>query len=756
LKYINIEYVDSFLQSMNKKTRLNKVIKLLSMYRDALDFFIEDELKNDEMALIEKGVENQGNDKLMNTKKQKKKKNKKKINKNKKKYAMNLDTSFFVVFNVLDNIDVMFYNIMNEGNLKMRVLDIEKIKSNEIFIEEEKGSKKKNKTNDNKNNDDDNNKNNDDNNNLNENHHNNMEDTYDLNNMVNYKHIKKYKPLIIYFFNNLAENMKKIKNNDIYRGILKILKKKEILRWVVILNYGKIFLKKICKLFVVSTNSDIYFFLYILIENIFQLYNERKKIIFMNLCNIKKDKEEEEDIKKTYNMERIIYQIYQNFFQSYILHYGLYYNDILHINHRNFKENCLLELFTYLSHDVAYTIVFRYMQIIIQKIREQYNKTYTSEKKNKKKYIHENNNNNKKNKKEKKYLNDDDNNNNNKCKGILHLNNFHIHSSYMMLLIKLLSKIIKVYDNLHSLIYGVTLLIISILKTKINNMKYIPINLQLITILIRTMEDQKKYIPLFSYISSIINGLKSYKHIRTITKNQNIRNEIENFDINTSLEINENLLCDFQISHQVYDKIYVVLYDYLGLMVCHISFPEFFVAIESYFKKYYVECQIQTFKNKLKNLLTHAKNSIQIIINKRKNVNIYNIYDQFMFFQKDNLPLYTQRQIVLENYENSYLNKIKAKLSGLQHIKNKNNESDNEQNTNHNNKQKKNFKKKDRKRKAQKENLKDHTQANHHINKKKKNINENINKSKNKNINHSTELPTEDNVQDFSMSSDEE
>lgn len=470
----------------------------------------------------------------------------------------------------------------------------------------------------------------------------------------------------------------------------------------------------------------------------------------MNLCNISKDKKEEEDIKKTYNMERIIYRIYQNFFQSYILHYGLYYNDILQINHRNFKENCLLELFTYLSHDVAYTIVFRYIQIIIQKIREENNKTFRLEK-NKKKDTDENN------KKEKKYFNHE----NNKNKGILHLKNFHIHSNYMMLLIKLLTKIIKIYDNLHNLIYGVTILIISILKSKINHMKYIPINLQLITLLIRTMEHQKKYIPLFSYISCIINGLKSYKHIRTITKNQTIRNEIENFDINTSLEINESLLCDFQISHQIYDKIHIVLYDYLGLMVCHISFPEFFVAIESYFKKYYAECQIQTFKNKIKNLLTHAKNSIQIILNKRKNINIYNIYDQFMFFQKDNLPLYTQRQIVLENYENSYLNKIKAKLSGLQHIKNQNNQNDDaygyhhhsrDQDTNHNNKEIKNFKNKDRKRKAQKENLKEDSQTNHHINKKKKNKN----KNKNTNINQSTKLPTEDNVEDFSMSSDEQ
>lgn len=161
--------------------------------------------------------------------------------------------------------------------------------------------------------------------NINNNHRNNIQDdTYDLNNMLNYIHIKKYKPLIIYFFNNLAQNLKKMKNNDIYTGILKILKKKEILRWVVILDYGKIFLKKICKLFVVSTNSDIYFFHYILIQNIFQLYNERKKIIFMNLCNISKDKKEEEDIKKTYNMERIIYRIYQNFFQSYIFYIMVY------------------------------------------------------------------------------------------------------------------------------------------------------------------------------------------------------------------------------------------------------------------------------------------------------------------------------------------------------------------------------------------------------------------------------------------------
>ncbi|CRG95111.1 conserved Plasmodium protein, unknown function [Plasmodium gallinaceum] len=664
-KLINIEYVNKYLNSINKKTRLNKLVKLLSFYKDALDLFNVDEVDS-ELPKIETPNKIQ--------------KKKKKIKKKRNKYSMNLDTSLFIVFNVLYNINTLFYNITNDGNLKMKIWKIESIKKNELFEDKQENIK---------------------NNNL-------SSDNYDLENIYKYKNIQKYKPIIVYFFKTLLLKIKNLNNNDLLLGILKIIKNKEILRWIIIFSYGKQFLKKICKFFIISKNNDAYFFLFILIQNMFQLYNEKKRTIFNNLS--KSEYEEENEIKKTFDMEKTIFEIYQSFFQSYLIHYGTNYN-ITHLNHMNFKENCLIELFTYLSHDVAYIIAFRYIQIIIQKIREQFKTFYEEKKTNKKKDD------------QKKV-----------SKNIMNLKKFHLHSSYMILLIRFLTKIINLCDNLDILTYGITILIISILKTKINNMKFIPINLQFINILIRIMENKKKYIPLFSYFSCILNGLKSYKHIRSVSKNQAVRMSIENFDINTSIEIDEKLINDFSIPHQIYDKIYVLLYDYIGLMANHVSFPEFFVVIESYLKKYYSECEIYVFKSRIKNLLVQAKSSIDIILNKRKNINIYNVHDKMTHFQNENFPLSSQRLIVLQNYENNYLKKIEARLSGINNIKNNEEENSEIEKINDKKKNKKSIKKKREALKAV----------------------DDGNRKKIKKIKDSMILSNNDNLEDFSLSSEEE
>ncbi|SBS85921.1 nucleolar complex protein 2, putative [Plasmodium ovale curtisi] len=625
-KVIDIEYVENCLNSICKKARLNKVVKLLSIFSDALSLFTTDDV-DDELHKIADSKE--GN------KEKKKKRTKKK--KNKKKYIMNLDTSLFAIFNVLHNLDTIFYNCTNDEELSVNVCSIDSIRSKEMFSKESCNSKFLNNPSD---------------------------SIYDLENIHNYKHIQIYKSLIKYFFHNVEAQIRKIKNTDICSGIIRVLKRKENLRWIISFNYGKIFLKRMGKFFIISKKNDVYFFLYILIQNMFQLLNEKKRIIFSNLSKVKRE-EEHEQIKKTYNMEKLIFEIYQNLFQTYLFHYGDIYNKYIieNCNHMHFKENCLIELFAYLSHDVAYTIAFRYVQLIIHKIREEFKIMYEEKKKNKN---NEKCNNKGKQQRKNERENKEIRGNNNNA---FDLKKFQLHSSYMMLLIKFLIRIIKQCNNLDVLTYGLTMLIIGILKTKINFMRYIPFNLQLINFLIRIMEDKKKFIPLFCYISSILNGLKSYKLVRHVSKKQAIRLTIENFDINTTLEIDEKLISDFSIAHQIYDKIYVILFDYIGLMANHISFPEFFFAIETYFKKYCIECGMYSFKSQIKDLIMHSKSTIDIILNKRKSLNIYSVKDCINHFESEELPLFTKRLLVMEKYENKYLTNMKARLSGLQNIK---------------------------------------------------------------------------------------
>ncbi|ETB62699.1 hypothetical protein YYC_00392 [Plasmodium yoelii 17X] len=702
-RIIDINYVHNFLESINKKVRLNKVVKLLAIFEDALNLYHIEEI-DDEYS--KKGTNNNneqnddGNNEENKTMK-KKKRNKKGDNNKKINFRMNVDTSIYIIFNVLYNINNIFYNIMNDGNLNINIISINDIKDNKIVESEyEKNEKDMNKS----------------------------DIIYDLENMNKYKNINRYKPCIIFFFNKIIVQLNKLKScNDIFLSILKIIKRKEILRWAVILKYGKTFLKKISYLFIFSKKSEIYFLLYILIQNMFQLYNERKRILFTNLSKTKYE-DENIQIKNTYYMEKLLYGIYQHIFLTYLIHYGSKLDNIINWNDIHFKENCLVELFTYLSHDVAYNIAFRYIQLIIQKIREEFKIIYDEKGNDKSK---EN-----KNKLEK----------NNKSK-YLYLEKLRLHTPQMIIILKFLMRVTKQCDNLNILTYGLTTLIIGILKMKINNMRYLPFNLQLINFLIRIMEDKKKYIPLFSYLACILNGLKNYKNNKNnknILKDQKTRLLIENFDINSNIQIDEKLISDFSISYQIYDKIYVILFDYIGLIVNHISFPEFFFAIENFLKKYYIECQVPTFKSQIKKLLTHAKNSIDFILNKRKYINIYTIHDKMTYFENEKLPLSIQRRIILENYENSYSEKIKAKLSGIENIKNAGSDDDDNTDLESKHKEKKSKKNKKNKNKNKKD-------------KKKTNNNNDDNNDpgvkENGNLNA---LPKEDKVEEFSLSSEDE
>ncbi|KMZ98322.1 hypothetical protein PVNG_03463 [Plasmodium vivax North Korean] len=678
-KPIDMAYVEAYLNSVSKKTRLSKVVKLLSMFRDALNMFVDDEVEDGMPGKGEVADEaDQGEKQKKGSKGGKKRGSKRGTkggdNRSKTKYSMDVDTSIFTVFNVLYNVDALFYNITNEGSRALRVWKLESIKNNEMYQEESSphgGSTPQGDTTP-------------------------QEGTtpqdcnlegaknaetpqslHILQSMPNYKHLEKYKLLIVHFFKQLLARLQKLSNSDVCTGVIKILKKKNILRWIVILNMGKIFLKKICTMFILSKKNDVYFFLFLLIQNMVQLYNEKKKIIYNNSVGSLKHKEKEE-IKKTYQLEKLLFEVYQNLMQRYLIHYGSNYQNVSLLNHMKFKENCLIELFTLLSHDVAYTITFRYIQTVMQKIREGFKVTYEDGKKGD---LHTGDEQLKgRSHKAAKKKNTQAGKKKNAPKvNLIDFKTFHLHSSYMMLLLRFLIKIIKLCHNLDVLTYGLTVLIIAILKTKINNMKYIPVNLQLIHMLIRIMEDKKKYIPLFSYFTCILNGLKSYQHVRTISKNQQIRLTIEDFDINTSLEIDEKLISDFSIAHQVYEKVYVLLCDYVGLMVHHISFPEFFFAIDSFLKKYFSECKVHAFKMKIKNLLVLAKNSIEIIQKKRKNRNIYTMHDKMNFFGNDILPLSGHRLAVLESYENACLVKLKARISGLENIKHSSDGEDEEE-----------------------------------------------------------------------------
>ncbi|CXJ02550.1 nucleolar complex protein 2, putative [Plasmodium berghei] len=700
---IDINYVHNFLESINKKVRLNKVVKLLAIFEDALNLYHIEEI-DDGYSKMKTNNSNEQNDNANNEENKtmkKKKRNKKGDNNKKRNFRMNVDTSVYIIFNVLYNINNIFYNIMNDGNLNINIISLNDIKNNKIVESEyENNEKDMNKS----------------------------DIIYDLENMSKYKHINRYTPCIIYFFNKIIVQLNKLKNcNDIFLSILKIIKRKENLRWVVILNYGKIFLKKISHLFIFSKKSEIYFLLYILIQNMFQLYNERKRIIFTNLSKTKYE-DENNQIKNTYDMEKLLYGIYQHIFQTYLTHYGPKSDNIINWNHIHFKENCLVELFTYLSHDVAYNIAFRYIQLIIQKIREEF-KIVFDEKRNEK--CKE-----KKNKLEK----------NIKTK-YLYLEQLRLHTPQMIIILKFLMKVTKQCDNLNILTYGLTTLIIGILKMKINNMRYLPFNLQLINFLIRIMEDKKKYIPLFSYLACILNGLKNYKNNKNVSKDQKTRLVIENFDINSNVQIDEKLISDFSISYQIYDKIYVILFDYIGLIANHISFPEFFFAIENFFKKYYLECQVPTFKSQIKKLLTHAKSSIDFILNKRKYINIYTIHDKMTYFENEKLPLSTQRLTILENYENSYLEKIKAKLSGMENIKNADSDDDNNSDLEKEQKEKKTKKNKNKKNKKNKKTGKNNNGDN------KNDDNNDPGVEKNGNLNA---LSKEDKVEEFSLSSEDE
>ncbi|KEG04977.1 nucleolar complex protein 2, putative [Plasmodium vinckei vinckei] len=691
-KTIDIDFVHNFLESINKKVRLNKVLKLLAIFEDALNLYHIEEV-DDGYSKMEKNNEKNDNINNEDNKTMKKKNRNKKGEHNKKRnFRMNVDTSVYIIFNVLYNINNIFYNFMNDGNLNINVISLDDIKNNKIIESEfEKNEKDMNKP----------------------------DMIYDLENMSKYKHINRYRPCIIYFFNKIMFQLNKLKNcNDIFLSILKIIKRKEILRWVVILNYGKKFLKKISHLFVFSKKSEIYFLLYILIQNMFQLYNERKRILFANLTKTKYE-DENNQIKNTYDMEKLLYGIYQHIFQIYITHYGPKSDNIINWNDIHFKENCLVELFTYLSHDVAYNIAFRYIQLVIQKIREEF------------KVVYEDKGNEKSKEKKKKFEQ-------NKKTKYLYLEQLRLHTPQMIIILKFLMKITKQCDNLSILTYGLTTLIIGILKMKINNMRYLPFNLQLINFLIRIMEDKKKYIPLFSYLVCILNGLKNYKNNKNIPKDQKTRFLIENFDINSSIQIDDKLISDFSISYQIYDKIYVILFDYIGLIVNHISFPEFFFAIENFLKKYYLECQVNTFKSQIKKLLTHAKSSIDIILNKRKYINIYTIHDKMTYFENEKLPLSIQRLSILENYENTYSEKIKAKLSGLENIKNVDSDDDNDSDLEKKQKNKKMKKKKNKKNKK---------------NKKKGDNDNDAGAEENGKLNA---LSKEDKVEEFSLSSEDD
>ncbi|SCM06034.1 nucleolar complex protein 2, putative [Plasmodium chabaudi chabaudi] len=690
---IDIDYVYNFLESINKKVRLNKVVKLLSIFEDALNLYHIEEIDDGYSKMENNNEKNDNINKEDNKTMKKKKHNKKRENNKKRNFRMNVDTSVYIIFNVLYNINNIFYNIMNDGNLNINIISLDDIKNNEIVESEfEKNEKDINKS----------------------------DIIYDLENMSKYKNINRYKPCIIYFFNKIIIQLNKLKScNDIFLNILKIIKRKEILRWAVILNYGKIFLKRISNLFIFSKKSEIYFLLYILIQNMFQLYNERKRILFTNLTKSKYENENNQ-IKNTYDMEKLLYGIYQHIFQIYITHYGPKSDNIINWNDIHFKENCLIELFTYLSHDVAYNIAFRYIQLIIQKIREEF------------KIVYDEKGNEKSKEKKKKFEQ-------NKKTKYLYLEQLRLHTPQMIIILKFLMKITKQCDNLSILTYGLTTLIIGILKMKINNLRYLPLNLQLINFLIRIMEDKKKYIPLFSYLVCILNGLKNYKNNKNIPKDQKTRFLIENFDINSSIQIDDKLISDFSISYQIYDKIYVILFDYIGLIANHISFPEFFFAIENFLKKYYLECQVPTFKSQIKKLLTHAKTSIDIILNKRKYINIYTIHDKMTYFENEKLPLSTQRLSILENYENTYSEKIKAKLSGLENIKN--DDTDDDSDLGKKQKTKKNKKKKNKKNKK---------------NKKKRDDNSDDNESGAKENGKLNALSKEDKVEEFSLSSEDE
>ncbi|SBS95652.1 nucleolar complex protein 2, putative [Plasmodium ovale curtisi] len=474
-KVIDIDFVHNFLESINKKVRLNKVVKLLAIFEDALNLYHIEEIDDGYSKMENKNEKNDNINNEDNKTMKKNKRNKKGENNKKRNFRMNVDTSVYIIFNVLYNINNIFYNIMNDGNLNINMISLDDIKNNKIVESEfEKNEKDMNKS----------------------------DIIYDLENMSKYKHINRYRPCIIYFFNKIIIQLNKLKNcNDIFLSILKIIKRKEILRWAVILNYGKKFLKKISHLFICSKKSEIYFLLYILIQNMFQLYNERKRIIFTNLTKTKYE-DEHNQIKNTYDMEKLLYGIYQHIFQIYVTHYGPKSDNILNWNDIHFKENCLVELFTYLSHDVAYNIAFRYVQLIIQKIREEF------------KVVYDEKGNEKSKEKKKKFEQ-------NKKTKYLYLEQLRLHTPQMIIILKFLMKITKQCDNLSILTYGLTTLIIGILKMKINNMRYLPFNLQLINFLIRIMEDKKKYIPLFSYLVCILNGLKNYKNNKNVPKNQN-------------------------------------------------------------------------------------------------------------------------------------------------------------------------------------------------------------------------------------------
>ncbi|SBT80022.1 nucleolar complex protein 2, putative [Plasmodium malariae] len=780
-KVIDMIYVSGHLNSINKNISLKKVVKLLTIFKDALNLFIVDEVQDELPKIADK----------KEAEKEKKKKKKKNFKNGKScrngrndkiKYAMDVDTSLFVIFNVVYNINEFFYNMANEADMGIKIWNIESIKNNELFEVEKNTVRSSSAGRDiNKKIDGNGSKGNSKSNNKS---YSSNSSNSELGNMYSYKHIQKYRPFIVYFFNTLLQKIKKLNNDDVCSGIIKIIKRKEILRWIIIFSYGKIFLKKICKFFIITKKNDIYFFLYILIQNMFELYNEKKKIILNSLSKCEYD--EEKEIKKAFDVEKLIYAIYQNFLQTYLLHYGHNYYNIIYWNFMNFKENCLIELFSYLSHDVAFTIAFRYIQIIIQKIREQFKVLHEERKSTKGKSTQEGGGKKRKKKKEnemdievemgkvKGKSNAKARTRGNK-KDLIHLEEFHLHSSYMILLIRFLIKIIKVCDNLDNLTYGLTILIIAILKTKINHMKFIPFNLQLINFLIRIIEDKKKYIPLFSYFTCILNGLKSYKHIRSISKNQTVRLTIENFDINSSLQIDEKLIADFSIAHQIYDKIYVLLFDYIGLMVHHISFPEFFFAIESYLKKYYAECEIHLFKVKIKNLLVHAKSSIDIILNKRKNIDIYTVHDKINHFENEKFPLSNQRLIILKNYEDCYLTKIKGKLSGLQNIKNMNSAGNNQNGQYDKEKKKKNIKRENKKEREEEraahrrekraeergiEMEKEKKRKKKDIKRKKEDLNCVDNsfpkKTKTATATSSTAVPEADKLEVFSMSSEEE
>lgn len=656
-----LQRVMKLLTTMGENVSMGPFLKLMRYYKNALEHFV---IEPPDGGMPEK-VQEENN----------KKKRKKKKPRTKNALSMHTDTALFIIFNVIYNIDSIFYNLTNgtRTHVKMKIWSVESIKEKEIFEETEEEDEEKEKekgTEDQKKKEQ-----------YRETSKTNKELTkkaflaekeketkknsgiqdrkFDIRNIEKSPNFKRYNLLIQSFFYILGSKLKYIGENELLDGIFKLLRR-NILRWLIPNRLGVYFLSKFINRFIVSKKKETYFLIFVTIRNLFSLYNEKRETL-CSVCPSGSKEDVENHEKHIYLYEKDIFGMYQQIFRLYLLHYGKYYS-VHNIRHISFKENCLSELFTFLPNDIKYFFVFRYIQLIIQKIRASYKifimePSKSGDKENKEK-------------KGKKDATARAGGKEKECINFFNMKQFHLRSSYMILLLHFLTKMVTTCDHLSVLSCGMTTIIIVLLKMSLQCMKYVPYNLQIINVLIRLMENKKKYIPLFSYFTCILNGLQKYSIARASSRKKFDVKKLEQFDVNISVEIDESILNEFAVLHQIYDKIYVLLYDYIGLMAQSVSFPEFFILIDAYFKNYISTCKVSHFRTNIKKLLADAKSSIKMITHERKNVNIYAVNDTIRHLENGDFPLVKERVKVLQNYENMNVKKIEATLLGFDSVKN--------------------------------------------------------------------------------------